>query len=105
MTKQELELQEKELLKLLGENRDAQRDISKNEFVQKHGFYIGDTVEFVDGKKIFRGVISSIDFSGVVAQMYIATLLNSDGKLGKRNTRIWYSAMPTIKLISKAETN
>jgi hypothetical protein len=100
MTTEELIQQEKELMEYLSSNRQKQRELNQIAFMDKHKVYIGDCVEFMDGKTKRTGIISGVEFSGVNPSYYICTLFNTDGKLGKREVRIWHSSMNTLKVIN-----
>jgi hypothetical protein len=102
MTIEQLQQEEKELRILLSENRNRQRELNKNAFIQKYGIDIGDTVEWIDGNTPRKGVVSEIEFSGVNPNCYKALLFNSDGKVGKRDVRIWSFSFKSLKLVSKA---
>lgn len=102
MNLEQLKQQEKELTNLLSENRSKQRELSKIAFIQKHGFDVGDAVEWMDGKTPRKGVISEIEFSGTTPNCYKAKLFNSDGKIGKREMRIWSFSFKSIKLVAKS---
>lgn len=103
MSLEELVQQEKEIKELLARNQERQKLLNRIAFVEKYGVDIGDTVEWIDGKTPKKGVISKIEYSGVNPSHYIATLFNSGGKLGKRETRIWYYSLESLKLIEKAK--
>lgn len=102
MTKEQLIAEEKELLKQLVANRDAQREMNALEFINKNGVNIGDTIEWMDGRNPLKGVVSKIEYSEVRPDHYMAYLLNSDGLIGKREKRIWHFDIKTIKVINKA---
>lgn len=103
MNLQELKQQEKELTDLLSENRSKQKELNKIAFIQKHGVDVGDIVEWMDSSNIPRkGVVSEIEFSGTTPNYYKAQLFNSDGKVGKRDTRIWSFSFNSIKLVAKS---
>jgi len=102
MNLEQLKQQEKELQYLLSENRNKQRELNKLAFIEKHGISIGDTVEWMDGRTPRKAVIKEVEFSGVNANYYIASLFNSDGKVGKREMRIWSFSFDTLKLIAKS---
>ena len=101
MNLEQLKQQEKELTDLLSENRSKQRELNKIAFIQKHGVNVGDTVEWMDGNTPRKGVISEIEFSGTTPNYYKAQLFNSDGKIGKRDMRIWSFSLNSIKLVAK----
>lgn len=98
MNLQELGIQEQELRNLLAENHNKQKELRVQEFIKKHGINIGDTVEWED-LYIKKGVISKIEFSGNTPRYYHAYLFNADGKVGKREVRIWNNDLKTIKKI------
>jgi hypothetical protein len=102
MTIKQLQKEEKELSRLLSENRNQQRELNKNAFIQKYGIDIGDTVEWIDGNTPRKGIVSEIQFSGVKPNSYRALLFNADGKVGKRDMRIWSFSFKSLKLVSKA---
>ncbi len=102
MTIEQLEKQEKELTDLLSENRNKQRELNKITFIQKYGIDVGDTVEWMDGNTPRKGVIGEIEFSGVTPNYYKAILFNADGKLGKRDMRIWSYSIKSLKLVAKS---
>ena len=102
MNLEQLKQQEKELQDLLSENRNKQRELNKLSFIEKHGINIGDTVEWMDGNTPRKGVIKYIEFNGVKPNYYIANLFNSDGKVGKRDVRIWSYSYTTLKLAAKS---
>lgn len=103
MDLEQLKQQEKELTELLSENRDKQRELNKIAFIQKHGVDVGDTIEWMDGNTPRKGVVLDIEFSGVTAAYYRALLFNSDGKVGKKEIRIWSFSLKSIKLIAKSD--
>ena len=100
MTLEQLEQQEIELNNLLSENRGKQKELNAIAFIEKHGFNIGDKVEFSSGKNKKTGVISRLEFFGVRTAYYIINLFNSDGRIGKREQRIWNSELSTLKHIN-----
>ena len=102
MNLEQLKQQEKELTDLLSENRDKQRELNKIDFIQKHGVDVGDTIEWIDGNTPRKGIISEIEFRGTTPNYYKAQLFNSDGKIGKRETRIWSFSFKSIKLVAKS---
>ena len=102
MNLEQLKQEEENLLNLLSENRSKQKELNRIEYVKKWGVDIGDTVEWLDGKTIRTGVISKIEYSGVNPNYYWASLFNSDGKVGKREMRIWSWNLKEIKLIAKS---
>ena len=102
MTIEQLKQQEKELNELLSENRSKQRELNKIVFIEKHGIDIGDTVEWMDYKTPRKGIIEEIEFSGVNPNYYKAILFNADGKLGKRDMRIWTSSIKSLKVVAKS---
>lgn len=99
MAIEKLKQEEKELNDLLSVNRSKQRELNKISFIQEHGFNVGDAVEWIDGNTLRKGVINGIDFYGVNPTYYNATLFNADGKLGKKNVRIWDYWIKSIKMI------
>ncbi len=101
MNLEQLQQEEQSLIELLSENRRKQRIINERNFVEKHGFDIGDTIKWVDGTTVRKGLIFMIEFSGVYPQYYMVRLFNSNGKVGKREARIWHSQMNSIRLIEK----
>ena len=105
MNLDQLKQEEEKLLNLISENRSKQKELNRIEFVKKWGIDIGDTVEWVDGKTIRTGVISKIEYSGVNPYYYWALLFNSDGKLGKREIRLWSWNLDGIKSITKSSQN
>ena len=105
MDLKELKQQEQQLLDLLSQNRSKQKKINELIFIEKHGINIGDAVEWIDGRTKRKGIITGIDFTGTTPYYYMATLLNSDNKLGKRVSRIWSGQMSSVVIISKSETN
>jgi hypothetical protein len=102
MTIEQLEKEEKELSKLLNANREKQRELNKNIFISKLGIDVGDTVEWMDGSTLRNGMISEIEFSGVKPTYYKAVLFNSNGKIGKRDVRIWSYSIGSLKLVAKS---
>jgi len=103
MNIEQLKQEENKLLNLLSENRSRQKELSIKSFIEKHGVDIGDVVEWKDGKNVIKGVVSEIECGQVKANYYKALLFNTDGKVGKRCTRIWYYSMDSLKVISKAK--
>ena len=99
MTIEQLKQEEIKLNDLLSANRSKQRKLNKISFIQKHGFNVGDAVEWMDCNTLRKGIISGIYFYGVNPTYYNATLFNADGKLGKRNVRIWDYWIKSIKMI------
>ena len=102
MDLEQLKQQEKELTELLSENRNKQKELNKIAFIQKHGIDVGDTVEWMDGNTPRNGVISEIGFIGTTPNYCNAKLFNSDGKVGKREIRIWSFSFNSIKLVAKS---
>lgn len=102
MTIEQLKEEETELTDRLSENRNKQRELYKIDFVEKYGADVGDTIEWMDGKTLKRGVVHNIKFSGVKPSLYEAFLFNADGAVGKRSNRIWFYSLETIKVIEKA---
>lgn len=94
--------QEIELRKLLSENLTNQRELNKIAFIEKYGFVVGDIVKWRNGKESVKGVISEIEFFGVNPTYYKALLFNSNGKVGKREVRIWSFEFNSMKLIEKS---
>lgn len=93
MTLEQLIKQEKELVARLSENRAMQRELNMRTFVreinEKYGLSIGEEVEWKMGDKVMRGILSNIvlDSSGRLSY-YVVRLFNSDGRVGKRTTKI-----------------
>lgn len=102
MNLEQLKQEEEILLNLLSENRSNQKELNRIEYVKQWGVDIGDTVEWLDGKITRTGVISKIEYSGVKPNYYWALLFNSNGKVGKREMRIWSWNLKEIKLIAKS---
>lgn len=102
MDMEQLLQQEIELRKLLSENLTNQRELNKIDFIEKNGFGVGDIVEWRNGENAVKGVISEIEFSGVKPTYYKALLFNSNGKVGKREVRIWSCEFNSMKLIEKS---
>lgn len=98
MELKELEQEEKRLMELLDANRKSQRVIHTQIFLSKYGINIGDTVEFEDGREKVVGVLDRLEYSGVLVNYPMIRLFNSDGKLGKREKRCWWSSFETLKL-------
>ena len=96
-----LRQEEQDLLTLLSKNRQRQKELNKVDFVKKYGFDIGDPVEWMDGRTKREGVISRIEFSGVMPSYYHVNLYNSDWKVGKREMRIWSYSVSSMKPIKK----
>lgn len=101
MELEKLKQEEKEITELLSENLDKQRELNKIAFTQKHGVDVGDTVEWIDGKTPHKGIIAEIEFNRVTPKHFIAKLFNSDGKIGKREIRIWSYSFDSLKRVSK----
>lgn len=97
----ELQKEEQELSELLSENRRQQRELNKLAFVEKHGVDVGYTVEWIESRTPRKGVISGIEFTGVNPVRYRVLLFNSNGKVGKRESKIWSFSLSSIKIISK----
>jgi hypothetical protein len=85
----ELQQEEKNLLALLSANRLKQKEINTEAFCKKLGVNIGDTIQFQDGRQTLMGVFTKIDYYQYTPNRIIATLFNSDGKLGKRERIVW----------------
>jgi hypothetical protein len=96
MNIEQLKQEENKLVDLLIENRNKQRELNKIAFIEKHGVNIGDTIEWMDGKTPRKGVVTEIKFSGVDANYYKALLFNADGKIGKKESRIWSMSLESI---------
>lgn len=103
MNLQELEKEETDLNYLLSINRERQRVIHTNNFLSKYGIKFGDTVEFMDGSEKITGVFDRIEYNGVKVAHPFVKQLNSDGKVGKRDKRCWWSGLNTLKLVKSAE--
>jgi len=104
MTIEQLQAEEKELLKLIQINKQKQCEINKIKFIKEHGVNIGDTVEYsskMDGQIDKRGVISGIEFNNTTPYFYLVNLFNAKGKLSERSTRIWSFCFDSIKVINK----
>jgi len=98
-TLDELKEEEKIILKSLLDNRESQKLLLTEEFSKKHGINIGDNVEWMDGRKLKRGVVSKIEYSGHKPNYFWAALFNADGKVGAREMRIWNFQFDSIKKI------
>jgi len=97
MNIEELKIEEQALAKRLNENREMQRTINTAEFVKKWGVDIGDTVEWTEGSGKRSGVISRIESWSTTPSYFHAFLFNADGKLGKREVRIYGNSLKLIK--------
>lgn len=84
----------------LFESRKDLRKINDLEFQTKHGIFIGDIVDYQDGKKVKRGVISHLDGYDTEPYAYYFTQFNKDGSPSLRNTRVYHPEKLT--LVSKA---
>lgn len=104
MNLEALRQEEQQLMDLLTENRNKQREINKAAFIQKHGVDIGDLVEWHSSKGAKRGVISKIEFSGLNPSYYYAFIVNADGKVCKREVRIWSFEMYQFQVIKKEQS-
>ena len=104
MTLQQLEIEENELRERLNENLSKQRDINTVNYLNKIQLKIGDSVTFMSGRKELTGVLDSLEYNQQEVRYPIIRIFNSDGKLGKRTTRVWYSEVPTLKLFNKQKT-
>jgi hypothetical protein len=104
MTIEQLQAEEKELLKLIHINQQKQRELNQLKFIEKYGANIGDTVEYsskMNGQTDKRGVISGIEFQNTTPYFYLVNLFNANGKLSQRPTRIWSFCFDSIKVINK----
>jgi hypothetical protein len=104
MTIEQLQAEEKELLKLIHINKQKQCELNKIKFIKEHGVNIGDTVEYsskMNGQIDKKGVISGIEFQNTTPNFYLVNLFNSNGKLSERSTRIWSFCFDSIKVINK----
>lgn len=101
MNIQELLQQEKELNLQLQENKRSQREIYTKEFIEKHGFDIGDTIEWKEYNGIKKGVVSSFTYSENKPWNVIVNLFKKDGSVGERQSRIWMSDLKSIKVLGK----
>lgn len=99
MNLEQLKQQEKELSDLLSVNRNKQRDYYTTLFCEKYKIKIGDTIKFKDGKDTVVGVINRFDYSGVKPNYPVVSLFNSDGKVGKREKRCYYSSLESIEVV------
>lgn len=104
MNLEALRQEEQQLMDLLTENRNKQREINKAAFVQKHGADIGDLVEWHSSKGARRGIISKIEFSNLNPSYYHAFIANANGKFGKREVRIWSFEMDQFQVIKKEQS-
>ena len=104
MTIEQLQAEEKELLKLIHINQQKQRELNQLKFIEKYGVNIGDTVEYsskMNGQIDKKGVISGIEFTNTTPYFYLVNLFNANGKLSERSTRIWSFCFDSIKVINK----
>lgn len=100
MNLQELEKQESELTNALYENLCRQREINASAFMEKYGIQIGDTISFMDGKEVVKGEFHKLEYYGAKVNYPYVLMINSDGKVGKRERRCWWSNLGTIKKIN-----
>lgn len=101
MTLQELKAQEAELNALLKENHDKQLEINIKLFIEKHGFEIGDTIEYADGGKTKQAIIAYLEkdrYSPNIGYYYVYPILK-DGTAGM--SRRLYSPS-SAKIVQKA---
>ena len=89
MTLEELEQEEKELNMLLKENIKKQEKIHTDIFIKANGVNVGDTVTFLDGRELKKGVISKIEVMHKPFLYYWVRLFSLNNKLGKREIRIY----------------
>lgn len=101
MTLQELKQEQAKLKELLSDNAKKQNAIIAKDFSEKWGYNVGDTIEWIDGRKSYIGVIIRIEVAYSYAH-YVANVFTKSGEVGKREARIWANSLETIKLISKA---
>lgn len=103
MTLEELKAENTRLHELLKANVKAQQDITRVPFVQKWGADVGDTIEFIDLNRTYKGVVTELryDYSHK-PQAYCVSLLNKSGLPGDRVKVLYSWTLPTIKVISKA---
>ena len=99
---EELKQQEKSLLLQLEENKNEQRAINTEEFLNKYGIKFGDTIQFEDGSKTVTGVFDRLTYSQSEPRYPIVKLFNADGKPGKREAQCWWSGLNTIKVVKSA---
>lgn len=76
---------EKLLTVQLSENRTEQREIRKQIWIKETGLDIGSEVNLIGDRK---GVIIKIEVRYSTVRP-IVNLYKKDGKLGKRETRVW----------------
>jgi hypothetical protein len=98
---EELKSEETNLLNLLKENRDKQREIYTTEYEESLSVGIGYKLEWMGGNTKRTGIVDRYEYAGVKPNYMICTLFNSDGKIGKRETRIWGSELKSIKVLDK----
>ena len=96
---EQLLIEEQELLNKLHKNREKQREIYTAEFLKEHGIKIGDTIEFEEGRHIVTGVVNRLEYSGTKPNYVMALTFKSDGNVGKREVRCYWSSLKTIKVI------
>lgn len=94
---EELKKEEIKLKKMLSENIEKQKQLKIKSFFEKHGFDIGDSVEWEKGNKMVAGVITGFELkTGSV--MPLVKRANSKGQLLKREEIIWPWTLKTMKL-------
>lgn len=96
MTIQELEQQEKELSKLLKENKERQKAYWRKTFSEEYGFGVGDTISLGDKKGVVvmvpeRSYKQWVGFGELKMRLY-----KKDGTLGKNESNIWSSDYKNI---------
>lgn len=103
MTLEELKTENTRLHELIKENVKAQQAITRVPFVQKWGADVGDTIEFIERNRTYKGVVKEIryDYSHN-PQAYCVALFNKSGLVGDRVKVIYSWTFPSVKVISKA---
>lgn len=87
MSLDELKEDEARIRKELAENIRQQNLLKEILLIEKYGINVGDTVQYQDGKKVVKGVISKVKTSYSLAYYFVG-LFNSNGQVGKRETQI-----------------
>lgn len=94
--------EENELLTAISENKRKQKEYYTNLFCEKYKIKIGDTISYKEGKDnkdIVVGVLDHFQYSDVHPYAPVVLLFNSDGKVGKREKKCWYSSLETIEVV------
>ncbi len=84
-----LEAELPELKKKVAENEARQREIHTAAYCEKLGIKMGDTIEFMHGKTLTKGVISDFQYFIFKPINPIVKLFKANGYVGERCQTVW----------------